>query len=188
MTSQVRDRLASKVDESLPRLIATIQKLVGVASPNPPSDTAEIAKTVGEVLSSIPDIEIEYVEPEPRIISAVVRMRGAKPGRRLIFNGHLDTFPIGEHLGWTVPPLGGLLRDGRIYGRGVSDMKAGVASSILAVALLAEHRDAWSGEVVLTLAADEENMGSLGTGFSAGSRASVISGALALRISTWPRA
>ena len=164
-SSQVRDRLARKADESLPRLIETTQKLVGIASPNPPSDTAEIAKTVQALLSSIPSIEIERVEPEPRIISIVARIRAAKPGRRLIFNGHLDTFPIGEHLGWTVPPLGGLLRDGRIYGRGVSDMKAGIASSILAAALLAEHRDAWSGEVVLTLAADEENMGSLGTGY-----------------------
>ena len=164
-SSQVRDRLARKVDESLPRLIETTQELVAVASPNPPSDTAEIAKTVEALLSSIPDIEIEQVEPEPRIISIVARIRAAKPGRRLIFNGHLDTFPIGEHLGWTVPPLGGLLQDGRIYGRGVSDMKAGVASSILATALLAEHRDAWSGELVLTLAGDEENMGSLGTGY-----------------------
>jgi succinyl-diaminopimelate desuccinylase len=164
-SSQVRDRLARKVDNSLPRLIETTQKLVAVASPNPPSDTAEIAKTVLELLSSIPNIEIECVEPEPRIVSILARIRARKPGRRLIFNGHLDTFPIGEHLGWTVPPLGGLLRDGRIYGRGVSDMKAGVASSILTAALLAEHRDAWSGEVVLTLAGDEENMGSLGTGY-----------------------
>ena len=67
--------------------------------------------------------------------------------------------------GWTVPPLSGALRDGRLYGRGVSDMKGGLACSILAAALLAEHRDAWSGEVVLTLAGDEENMGSLGTGY-----------------------
>jgi acetylornithine deacetylase/succinyl-diaminopimelate desuccinylase-like protein len=120
---------------------------------------------VQALLATIPEIEIARVEPEPRIVSIVARIRAAKPGRRLIFNGHLDTFPIGEHLGWTVAPLGGLLRDGRIHGRGVSDMKAGVAASILAAALLAEHRDAWSGEVVLTLAGDEENMGSLGTGY-----------------------
>ena len=36
---------------------------------------------------------------------------------------------------------------------------------VLAAALLAEHRDAWSGEIVVTLAGDEENMGSLGTGW-----------------------
>jgi acetylornithine deacetylase/succinyl-diaminopimelate desuccinylase-like protein len=44
-------------------------------------------------------------------------------------------------------------------------MKGGLACSILAAALLAEHRDAWNGEVILTLAGDEENMGSLGTGY-----------------------
>ena len=69
-SSQVRERLARKVDESLPRLIETTQKLVAVASPNPPSDTYEIAKTVQSLLSSISDIEIERVEPEPRIVSA----------------------------------------------------------------------------------------------------------------------
>ena len=62
-----------------------------------------------------------------------------------------------------MPPLWAL-HNGRLYGRGVSDMKGGLACSILAAALLAEHTAAWSGEVVLTLAADEENMGSLGTG------------------------
>jgi len=164
-SSQVRSSLARKVDESLPRLIETTRQLVAVASPNPPSDTAEIADAVQALLSAIPDIAIERIEPEPRIVSIVARIRAAKPGRRLIFNGHLDTFPVGEHLGWTVPPLGGLVRDGRIFGRGVSDMKAGVACSIMAASLLAEHRDAWSGEIVLTLAADEENMGSLGTGY-----------------------
>jgi succinyl-diaminopimelate desuccinylase len=44
-------------------------------------------------------------------------------------------------------------------------MKGGRACSILAAALLAEQRHAWRGEVVLTLAGDEENMGSLGTGY-----------------------
>ena len=105
------------------------------------------------------------VEPEPGIVSLVACVRAKSPGRRLIFNGHLDTFPIGDSAGWTAPPLSGALRDGRLYGRGVSDMKGGLACSILAAALLAEHRNAWSGEVVLTLAGDEENMGSLGTGY-----------------------
>ncbi|MEJ0068606.1 MAG: M20/M25/M40 family metallo-hydrolase [Pseudomonadota bacterium] len=85
--------------------------------------------------------------------------RAAGPGRRLIFNGHLDTFPIGEDLGWSVPPLGGTLRDGKLYGRGVSDMKGGIAASVLATQALARCRDAWSGEIVVTLAGDEESMG-----------------------------
>jgi acetylornithine deacetylase/succinyl-diaminopimelate desuccinylase-like protein len=70
---------------------------------------------------------------------------------------------VNEALPWTVPPLGGLLRDGRLYGRGVADMKGGIAASMLAFALLAEYRHAWRGEALLTLAGDEESMGPLGT-------------------------
>ena len=79
-----------------------------------------------------------------------------------MFNGHLDTYPVNEALPWTVPPLGGVLRDGRLYGRGTADMKGGIAASILALALLAEHPGLWRGEAVLTLAGDEESMGPLG--------------------------
>jgi acetylornithine deacetylase/succinyl-diaminopimelate desuccinylase-like protein len=55
------------------------------------------------------------------------------------------------------------LREGKLYGRGVSDMKGGIAASLLAVRELARRRDAWSGDIVVTLAGDEESMGSLGS-------------------------
>jgi len=161
----VRTELARQVDGSLDQLIRVTQRLVAVASPNPPSDTEEIARVAETLLREIPGIEVDIIEPEPRVKSLIGRIRSGKPGRRLIFNGHLDTFPIREDLAWTVPPLGGVLKDGKLYGRGVCDMKGGIACSLLAAVLLAEHRDAWLGEIVLTLAGDEENMGSLGTGY-----------------------
>jgi succinyl-diaminopimelate desuccinylase len=161
----VREVLSRDVERNLPRLIEMTQALVRVASPNPPSNTVAIAKATEALLATIPGIDVRRVEPQPGIVSLVARVCAKRPGRRLIFNGHLDTFPIGEAARWTVPPLSGELRDGRLYGRGVSDMKGGLACSILATALLAEHTQAWSGEVVLTLAGDEENMGSLGTGY-----------------------
>lgn len=164
MSSRIRSELARKVDASLDRLIEVTQRLVAVASPNPPSDTFDVAAVAEALLREIPGIEVERVEPEPRIVSLIGRIRGRAPGRRLIFNGHLDTFPLLENLPWTLPPLGGVLKDGKLYGRGVCDMKGGIACSLLAAALLAENRDAWDGEVVLTLAGDEENMGSLGSG------------------------
>jgi len=165
MSATVRTELARRVEGSLDRLIAVTQRLVAVASPNPPSDTFDVAQVAEALLREIPGIEIERVEPEPRIVSLIGRIRGRAPGRRLIFNGHLDTFPLLENLPWTVPPLGGVLKDGKLYGRGVCDMKGGIACSLLAATLLAENRDAWSGEIVLTLAGDEENMGSLGSGY-----------------------
>ncbi len=165
MSSKIRNDLARRVEDSLDRLIDVTRRLVAVASPNPPSDTFKVAGVAEALLHELPGIEVERIEPAPRVVSLVARIKSGKPGRRLIFNGHLDTFPILENLPWTVPPLGGVLRDGRLYGRGVCDMKGGIACSLLAAALLAEHRDAWNGEIVLTLAGDEENMGSLGSGY-----------------------
>jgi succinyl-diaminopimelate desuccinylase len=108
MSPRIRNELARKVDASLDRLIEVTQRLVAVASPNPPSDTFDVAQVAEALLREIPGIEIERVEPEPRIVSLIGRIRGRGPGRRLIFNGHLDTFPLLENLPWTVPPLGGV--------------------------------------------------------------------------------
>jgi acetylornithine deacetylase/succinyl-diaminopimelate desuccinylase-like protein len=165
MSASLREALAQRVEAARDRRVETTRRLVAVASPNPPSDTCAVAKVAATLLREIPGLEVERIEPEPRVVSLVGRLKGGRPGRRLIFNGHLDTFPIREDLAWTVPPLGGVLKDGKLYGRGVCDMKGGIACSLLAATLLAEQRDAWAGEVVLTLAGDEENMGSLGTGY-----------------------
>ncbi|MFO1161470.1 MAG: M20/M25/M40 family metallo-hydrolase [Reyranellaceae bacterium] len=161
----LRDALTASIDAARERLVDITRRLVAVASPNPPSDTYEVAKVAEALLREIPGMEIERIEPESRVVSLVGRLKGGRPGRRLIFNGHLDTFPLLEQLPWTVPPLGGVMKDGKLYGRGVCDMKGGIACSLLAASLLAQHREAWSGEIVLTLAGDEENMGSLGTGY-----------------------
>jgi acetylornithine deacetylase/succinyl-diaminopimelate desuccinylase-like protein len=116
-----------------------------------------------DVLRHVPGAEVEEVASDPTIVNVVGRIRGNAPGRRLVFNGHLDTFPVGDPSAWTVEPFGGVQKQGRVYGRGVSDMKAGIACSLLAVELLASCREAWSGEVVVTLAGDEESMGPKGT-------------------------
>jgi acetylornithine deacetylase/succinyl-diaminopimelate desuccinylase-like protein len=165
MSKYLRQALARDVEAAREALIATTQRLVAVASPNPPSDTYEVAAIAEALLREVPGMEVERIEPEPRVVSLIGRLKGARPGRRLIFNGHLDTFPLLEQLPWSVPPLGGVLKDGKLYGRGVCDMKGGMACSLLAASLLARHRDAWAGEIVLTLAGDEENMGPLGTGY-----------------------
>lgn len=164
-SEDLRQWFEHQVELSRSRLIETTQTLVRTGSPNPPGDTLAIASVAEALLAAIPGVEIKRVAPEPHLVSLVARIQSGRAGRRLIFNGHLDTFPIGEDLGWTKAPLGGDVVDGQIYGRGVTDMKGGIACSILAADLLARNRDAWRGEVVLTLAADEENMGSLGSGY-----------------------
>jgi len=161
----IRKALLAAVESRKDGLIETTQALVRVASPNPPSDTRAIAPVAEALLKAIPGAEVRRVESAAGIINLIARVRAHRPGRRLIFNGHLDTFPIGEDLGWTVPPLSGLLREGKLYGRGVSDMKGGIDCSLLALTVLAERPETWAGEIVMTLAGDEENMGALGSGY-----------------------
>jgi succinyl-diaminopimelate desuccinylase len=153
------DALSGQTD----RLIEMSRRLVNAASPNPPGDVAQAADVAEQLLLAIPGMEVERVTTAPGIVNLIGRLSADRPGRRLVFNGHLDTFPIGEDLGWTVPPLDGTVRDGLLFGRGVSDMKGGIAASLLAVRALSAHRGAWAGEIVVTLAGDEETMGSLGT-------------------------
>lgn len=163
-TAAVTEKLIiDAISGSADLLIEMSRKLISAASPNPPGSVARAADAAEVLLRTIPGMTIERVVTAPGIVNLIGRLTAYQPGRRLVFNGHLDTFPIGEDLGWTVPPLEGVVKDGLLFGRGVSDMKGGIAASILATQILAAHRDAWHGEIALTLAGDEETMGSLGT-------------------------
>lgn len=162
-TAAIEQLIVGAISDQTDRLIEMSRQLVGAASPNPPGDVARAADVAEKLLLAIPGMEVERVTTAPGIVNLIGRLSAHRQGRRLVFNGHLDTFPIGEDLGWTVPPLDGVLRDGLLFGRGVSDMKGGIAASLLAIRVLSAHRDAWAGEVVVTLAGDEETMGSLGT-------------------------
>ena len=156
----IRSHLAT-IDGNV--VVDVARRLIAVASPNPPGDTGPIANMAAAILREfIPDIDLELYEVGDGIVNLVARVCGNGPGRRIILNGHLDTYPINEQLPWTVDPLGGAVREGRLYGRGAADMKGGIAASICALTALAKIRGHWSGEVVLTLAGDEELMGSRG--------------------------
>jgi acetylornithine deacetylase/succinyl-diaminopimelate desuccinylase-like protein len=72
----LRDQLARRVDAARERLIANTQQLVAVASPNPPSDTHDVAAVAEALLREIPGIEVERVEPAPRVVSLIGRIRG----------------------------------------------------------------------------------------------------------------
>ena len=155
-------RLAARVESRSGELVDLCRTLVRIDGTNPPGDTTAIVEAIEAVLDGIADIEHRRVVGRAPAVNLVARVRGAGPGRRLVLNGHLDTFPVGEAR-WSHPPLGADLVEGRIYGRGACDMKAGVAALVLAFVTLAEFREAWSGELVLTLVGDEETGGRWGT-------------------------
>src|SRR6185369_1649561 len=71
----------------------------------------------------------EHTRAHPRI-NVIGSRRGAFAGPVVHLNGHIDVVPAGD--GWTVEPFAGVVRDGRIFGRGVCDMKAGIAAAVFA--------------------------------------------------------
>jgi succinyl-diaminopimelate desuccinylase len=158
-----RSSLKSRALSNKREVVDLTLRLLGKPSENPPGDTRALASEVAGLLAS-PAIEVQVHPSSTEIHNVVARVRGNGKGARLILNGHLDTFPLGNSADWTLSP-NGCERNGRLYGLGVSDMKGGLAASIFALRNLAAFREFWRGEVVATFAGDEETMGVLGTQF-----------------------
>ena len=60
-------------------------------------------------------------------------MKGSGGGRSILLNGHMDVVPEGNREQWQDDPFSGNVVDGKLYGRGATDMKGGIASLLLAV-------------------------------------------------------
>lgn len=151
-----RQKLAASLDSHRDALIKLCSELTAADSQNPPGDTNKVADVCISFLEKVPGIEVQKVVGKQPVASVLARLKGgAGEGRRLVFNGHIDTGLLPEPDRWTVPPFGGVVRDNRIYGRGVADMKAGIAAQLMTIAALASIRDKVRGEVVLTLVGDE---------------------------------
>jgi succinyl-diaminopimelate desuccinylase len=76
--------------------------------------------------------------------------------KTLLFCGHMDTVTPGDPGAWTYPPHAGVIADNRLYGRGASDMKSGLAAMVLAIVELAQEQVALDGDLLLLLTVGEE--------------------------------
>lgn len=145
-------------------LLHATAALIAAPSENPPDDTRAVAEVACRFLHAIPGVAVTQHTKEEPVRNVVAVLRGARPGKRLVLSGHLDTYPAGDPSRWTVPPFAATIRGDRLYGRGAADMKGGIAAAIAVLAALAERPD-FAGELVLALAGDEESMGTSGTQF-----------------------
>ncbi len=75
--------------------------------------------------------------------------------KHLLFNGHLDVVPAGDINKWNYSPFDGKISDGKIFGRGIADMKGGIAAFICAVKEVITQ-DFSDGKISILLASDEE--------------------------------
>jgi len=142
----------------------TIQ-LVQTPTENPPGNEKGAAQFLKPLLSKMGFKTKTVLSPKGRW-NLTAERRWGRGGRTLIFNGHLDVVPAGDPSQWKYPPFEGKLSKGRIYGRGASDMKSGIASFIHALSTIERSKLSFhQGAVILHLVSDEESHGHQGMGF-----------------------
>jgi succinyl-diaminopimelate desuccinylase len=149
------------IDQDREALIDFLSGFIQAKSPNPPGDTREAAAYIKSFLDA-QGLPYRVIAPQETMPNIVGSFEGAAPGPHLVLNGHIDVFPAGDRQSWTHDPWGGAVVDGRVYGRGATDMKCGTTASIFAFAYLHRIRDKLKGKLTLTCVSDEETFGPWG--------------------------
>ena len=168
------DRLLQRIEARTDDLVALTADLIRFPTVNPPGEAYRpCAEYVGERLKKR-GFGIEYVRGEgapgdsdryPRI-NVVARFDGRAPGPCVHFNSHIDVVEAGD--GWSLDPFAGIVRDGRVWGRGACDMKGGLAASIIAVEAFMEAYPDFPGAIEISGTVDEESGGFGGVAYLAG--------------------
>ena len=138
----------SKIDA-----VELTRQLVRFETVNPTHPEQECIEHVGRLLTDN-GFDVTYYDFAPGRTNMIARIGGTDDSAPLCFTGHLDTVPLGQKE-WSVSPFNGDISDGKIYGRGTTDMKAGVAAFVAAVIDVAPQLIDGPG-VVLVITAGEE--------------------------------
>jgi len=162
------DKLMDVVDAATDEMVDFTVGMLRIPTVNPPGDAyVECAEFIGRRLDEfgfavdyvVADGRPEHTPAHPRM--NVVGLRRGRSDRPLVhLNGHFDVVPAAA--GWTVDPFGGLVRDGRIYGRGSCDMKAGITAAIYAAEAIRRAGIDLHGSIEVSGTVDEESGGFAG--------------------------
>lgn len=165
------DRVLSEVERARDELVDFTTELIRIPTVNPPGENYRVcAESIGERLGAW-GMSVQYVEAEGRAehtsahprVNVIGRLEGVGARPCLHLNGHFDVVPAGD--GWTVDPFAGLVRDGRIYGRGASDMKSGLAAAAFATEAIRRAGVELRGTVEVSGTVDEESGGFAGVAY-----------------------
>lgn len=165
-TELTEERIAAAIADREDEWLEILVDLIRIPSENPPGDTTEIAGYLMDLLDDW-GVSYEVIAPQEEMPNVVAQFDGGvgdpEEGRHLTFNGHLDTFEATGGDRWDYDPFGGEIVDGKVYGRGASDMHGGFTASLAAFLYLFEHRDSFQGRVTFAAVSDEETGGKWGT-------------------------
>lgn len=172
MTAMI-EHLLHAIDSRRDELVALTVDLIRFPTVNPPGEAyAPCSEYIAERLKKR-GFQTQLIRGEgtpgdsdkyPRT-NVVARYEGGRPGPTVHFNSHIDVVEAGE--GWTVDPFGGIVKDGRVYGRGTCDMKGGLAASIIAAEAFISIFPDFPGAIEISGTVDEESGGFGGVAYLA---------------------
>lgn len=139
--------------------IKILQDVIQLETPN---GNEEIVALYYKNLLEAHGIESQLIQYADGRANLVAELKGNEEGKILAVSGHMDVVDAGNHDLWTYPPYGAEIHDGVMYGRGTTDMKAGLTALIIAMIELKESGQDFSGTVRL-LACVGEEIGMLGS-------------------------
>ena len=167
------DRVLASVDALADEAVAFTSNLIRIPTVNPPGALYDdCARFIGRTLQQC-GFEVEYHAADGRAehtpahprINVIGTHRGRSHRPLVHLNGHFDVVPAGQ--GWTKDPFGGEVSDGRIWGRGSCDMKAGLAAAIFAAEAIRRAGVPLAGSVEISGTVDEESGGFAGVAWLA---------------------
>lgn len=143
--------MLDRLDED--HLVELTRSLVRADGQNPPGEETATVAVLADAAAGF-GLEVCQAPVQQGRDNLRVTLPGGR-GAGLLVLGHTDVVPVGD--GWTKDPFGGVVADGRIYGRGASDMKGGLAAALSAMAAL--RSTDLRGPVELAALVDEEENG-----------------------------
>jgi succinyl-diaminopimelate desuccinylase len=161
----MKEALCRSIESRRDELVELTRALIRFPTVNPPGDAYQpCAEFIAERLQRR-GFELSFVRGEgtpgdsaryPRV-NVIARRESGSPGPCVHFNSHIDVVQTGA--GWTLDPFSGVVKDGKVYGRGACDMKGGLAASIIAVEAMLDSGLRLPGALEISGTVDEESGG-----------------------------
>ena len=174
------NRICKLIDERRDELFELLCGLIRVNSENFSSHGNEenmarhlyaICNDLGLETDMFSPLELENFEQHPDYLpgrnlenryNVVARWRGAEDLDKLMLMAHEDTVQIGDEKNWNFPPLAGIIKDGKVWGRGACDDKYAIATALFVIKLLKEQGFSPKANLLFAAYSDEEHGGSHG--------------------------
>jgi acetylornithine deacetylase len=172
------ERVLESVDSMTDAMVGELQTVIGIPSVSGTDAENEAQHHMAALLTrggldvdhwpidlpelrgrpDFPGMEVERSEAW----GVVGRLPGTDNGASLMLNGHIDVVPVGNPDAWSDDPFGGEIRNGRLFGRGACDMKAGLIAAHWAVQAIRSADVQLRGDLIVASVLGEED-GGLGT-------------------------